>query len=367
MKVLLNALFYLSGLLLLLSCKPDAHYSEKLVELDFHSIQETEEPYTISHFIPLEVIEDNFLTDYLTVKIHEEAVYVWDEKVQDAIHQFDLKGNYVGKVIKIGEGPGMVKNISDFFPTGDSFEVLESLGDVSKILVFDRDYVLKKEIQLGYLASSFGKLGQHTYAASGSYNLPFVQHRLVLMDREGKRMAEFLPNEYKNQMLPMTEKNFNRHKDRVFFHEIFNPVAYEVERDSLLPRFQFDFGNYGIPKKFWEVDIMQGFEMINQNGFATLNSYWENEVLAFMEVLVQAQGEITHHHVIWDHNTGEALKRVVSDKRSPIFKQPVLLLDDQIIFIAQASDIGELDRDLLPDGSVWIDSNENPVLVFANP
>ncbi|MFC4870373.1 hypothetical protein [Negadavirga shengliensis] len=82
------------------------------------------------------------------------------------------------------------------------------------------------------------------------------------------------------------------------------------------------------------MDIMQGFGMINENGFAALNGFWENDTIAFFEIRLQRNGEITNWQVFWDHNENQAVKRVFSENRFPAFKQPVGFLDGCCFYCA---------------------------------
>lgn len=336
--------------------------NDGIISFKLNSISEVSSPYPVSHWAPLETTPENLLGEYLVAKTRGNDIYIYDENARDAIHHFAMDGKYLGKAVEVGEGPETVDNIADFVPTASGLEVLVSTGGFSKLVLFDHNYTIRKEIALGYLAHSFEKLADGKYVLSGSYNLPFVQHRLVYVDAEGERLQEFLPNDYSNDMMPMSERNFHKEKDQVFFHEVFNPVAYEVMADSLEARFKFDFGKYAIPGKFWEVDIMQGFEMINENGFASIYSYWETDSKAFFEIYLQ-RGGTKNHQVIWDKESKKAIKRVFSKEQNPAFYYPIGLIGDQLVFIAQAADVLALEMAAPRQG---IDRDDNPVLLFVD-
>lgn len=346
------------------SCGNDATKTGVWI-LELRDIQEADATYTIRQIVPLETREDNLLGEYLKVKFLDNYLFIYDENARNAIHHFDIKGKYRGMVVEVGEGPGMVDNIQDFVPTRAGMEVLVGMGDFSKILVFDNNDVLYKEIELDYQGSSFEKLSNGNYAVSGSYNKPFVENRVALIDPEGKVLNEFLPNDYTNQMLPMSERNFHKEEGKIYFHEVFNPIAYEIKEDSLEARFQFDFGKYAIPEKFWEMEIMQGFEMINKKGYATIYSFWENETAAFFEIYVQQGKEIDNHQVVWDKNSQSATKRTFSKTKESPFYHPIGLVDRQLVFISQAAYILDVASDLPLLKTEGINKDDNPVLVFS--
>src|SRR5690554_988098 len=187
------------------SCQ-NAKKQDGIIHLELNSIPTDNAPYQVSRMVPLETTAENLIGEYLMVKTQGNNIFIYDENARDAIHRFDMKGQYHGKAVEVGEGPGMVRNILDFVPTDQGLEVLIGMGDYSKILIFDQDFNLDKEIALDYQASSFEKSSQGKYVLSGSYNHPFVTHRVVVLNAEGDRLKEFLPNNYSNQMMPMQER-----------------------------------------------------------------------------------------------------------------------------------------------------------------
>lgn len=363
MKRYVPALSVLALGLSTIACQKQQDHADEITSSEISEIEEVEANYTVSHMVPLETTADNLLGDILLVKTLNNDIFIYDDKARNAIHRFNLKGDYLGKVVEVGEAPGMVRNIRDFVPTDSGLEVLVGMGDYSQVVIFDESYEILKEIKLDYQGSSFEKLASDLYVVSGSYNKPNVNHRVAVLNADGEKLKVFLPNDYSNQMLPMEERNFHKVGDRIFFHEVFNPVAYEISKDTLEARHQFDFGRYAIPSQFWEVDIMQGFEMINKNGFAIIYSYWENESKAFCEIYIEGEGENKNHQVIWDKESNKAVKRILSKDKNAAFYNPVGLVGEKLVFIAQAAHVLNLETDFDTQG---LDKDDNPVLLFVD-
>lgn len=110
---------------------------------------------------------------------------------------------------------------------------------------------------------------------------------------------------------------------------------------------------------------MAGFEMLNQQGFAFISHYWENEDKAFFGVDVQVAGERKNHQVILDKNRMEAKKRIISANDLTAFYHPVGVLNDLLVFVAQAPDYLKLAADQLPENSPVVQEGDNPVLLFV--
>ncbi|MDN3687672.1 6-bladed beta-propeller [Cyclobacterium jeungdonense] len=363
MKPLPSQLLYTIVMVLLASCQKESISTGDLPLMELEDIELIRTPYTIVKVIPLETNENNLLGDFLTVKFSDAAFFIFDENARDAIHTFDRKGNYQGRSVETGEGPGMVANISDFIPTPEGTEILNAQGDQAKIIRFDNSGEIKGNLNLDYYGSSFTKLANGHYVASGSYNLPLVENRLAIMDGHGNTVKTFLPNTH--EILPMQEKNFYTANETVFFHEIYNNTTYKVLEESLASQYQFDFGKYSIPERFFEMDWMAGFEMLNQQGFAVISQYWENEEKAFFGVDVQVNGERKNHQVILDKHNMQAGKRIISANDLNAFYHPVGVLDELLVFVAQAPAYLKLEADQLPENSPIVQEGDNPVLLFV--
>ncbi|WP_375584643.1 6-bladed beta-propeller [Cyclobacterium xiamenense] len=355
---------YPLALLLLLSCQRETLENGDLRLLELEAIELNPTAYAIEKVIPLETTSANLLGDYLTVKFSEKACFVFDESARDAIHRYDLNGKYLGRFIEIGDGPNRIESVNDFIPTPEGLEILSVKGDRSTIIQLDRNGEMTGQLTLDYYGTSFAKLPGGYYAASGSYNLPFVENRLAIIDEQGKTVKTFLPNTH--ALLPMQEKNFYAANGSVFFHEIYNNRTYQILEDSLAPSYQFDFGTYRIPERFFEMDWMAGFEMLSQQGFAVISQHWESEKKAFFGVDVQADGERKNHQIILDKRDLQAKKRIASTRDLAAFYHPVGVFDEFLVFIAQAPDYLKLEADQLPDDSPMVQEGDNPVLLFVD-
>lgn len=350
---------------LLLSCKEKIQEQHRNSVITFNSIKVSKDPYTIEKMIPLETKEDNILKEFLLLRANYKGFFILDKEKNDAIHHFDMEGNYLGRILEVGKGPEMLPNINDFIATDQGLEILIGKGDQSEIWVFDHELSLAQKIALDYLAFTFSKLPNGNYALCGGYNKPIVMHRLVISDPEGNIVEELLPNEYSNDLLPVGEHNFNTANSGLFYHEFYNPTLYELKGDGLTPRYELDMGKNRIPDEYWDLDWMQGFELISKNGFAFPSHFFETEERAFFGVNVQANMQLANHQLVLDKKTGDMKRRITSNENNPVFFQLAGLFDEQLIFIAQAKDVMTYEPKAMEKQGLSIEAQDNPVLVFA--
>lgn len=133
----------------------------------------------------------------------------------------------------------------------------------------------------------------------------------------------------------------------------------------MIAAYELDLGKYTIPDQYWEMDWMQGFELINKNGFGFPSHYFENEEKAFFGVNIQANNQLNNYQIIIDKKSSIIEKRMFSSDENPVFHQLVGLFGDQLVFVAQAADVLDLDPDYLRTSGINLSKDDNPVLVFV--
>jgi len=117
MKIPAPLLLTLAFGIMVVACHKEPDTVNRVKHLDINAIEEVEPSYTVSHAIPLETTADNLLGDNLMVKTQGNNIFIYDGNARNAIHHFNKKGRYLGKVVEVGEAPGMVNNILAFVPT----------------------------------------------------------------------------------------------------------------------------------------------------------------------------------------------------------------------------------------------------------
>jgi hypothetical protein len=290
----------------------------------------------------------------LRIRTSSEYFFVFDEAIQDCVHQFEKDGRYLGRRAIVGEGPNTLLRLNDFYVSEDgNLEVLNSLGDQAEVFQVGVDNSIRSIFKVDYIPSSFTKLATGDYLLYGGYNLPFVSHRLIRTDSTGLVQEKYLENNYSNKMLPMTERNFFEGNSHLKIIETFNKQGYQFGGSELKPEVTMDFGRYSIPAKFWEMDLLEGgFELIEENGFANLDGYFESEDLTLLSVHIQKPEGIFKNLLFVDKNSGE--KRILETSISGdyLFHYPFGVEENHILFLSYQSvlkkEFGEnLSQDLL--------------------
>nr|MBI1229662.1 hypothetical protein [Cytophagales bacterium] len=133
---------------------------------------------------------------------------------------------------------------------------------------------------------------------------------------------------------------------------------------DLTARLTFDFGRYAIPDRYFEMDWMEGFEMINSQGFAAITDYFKPGDLQVIVVDLQVAGDLSRQLLVWDGEEGT--KRVSSLSRQQAFENPVGIVGNQLVFIAQAAHVLDLNTGNLPLDVQPLRADDNPALLFVD-
>jgi hypothetical protein len=357
MKIILKSLRYSFLFILIVACsqKPTTEKLEGNSELKLTEIKRLpKEQLSVFDLIPLETTSENLMGLDLRIRTSSEYFFVFDEAIQDCVHQFEKDGRYLGRRAIVGEGPNTLLRLNDFYVSEDgNLEVLNSLGDQAEVFQVGVDNSIRSIFKVDYIPSSFTKLATGDYLFYGGYNLPFVSHRLIRTDSTGLVQEKYLENNYSNKMLPMTERNFFEGNSYLKIIETFNKRGYQFGGSELKPEVTMDFGRYSIPAKFWEMDLLEGgFELIEENGFANLDGYFESEDLTLLSVHIQKPEGIFKNLLFVDKNSGE--KRILETSLSGdyLFHYPFGVEENHILFLSYQSvlkkEFGEnLSQDLL--------------------
>jgi len=333
---------------------------------DFESIEKNS--ISIQKWTPLETVNENLIGMDLRVKYNDSLYLIMDEATKDRIHVFDKTGKYRSSIADVGEGPNTLPSLKDFdFGANNEILVLSTVADKATVYRVSNSRELSVKFSLSYIADSFAFLENGDFLFYGGYNLPFVTHRIVQTSTDGIVRNRFLKNMYTNTMLPMTEMNFFPTDSGTFVLESFNPKIYIYRRDSLSVYLEANFGAFRIPTQFWELDIMEGFQMINKNGFANFRSIYYRKGLMLADVMIQKEQEV-FKYILFEKGT-ERYKLEVNRDDDMLFYWPIGIDEnDQMMFVTYKSVLdsqGPTLSNSLPSDSLTTSYYDYPIILHV--
>ncbi|WP_209329872.1 6-bladed beta-propeller [Lunatimonas salinarum] len=357
-------------MILLASCEssPDSSPFDPIVLME---VVEDSFSWEIKELIPLETRSDNLISTQVELRFWDDGYLIWESQQQGDVHYFLSDGAYAGKLLEVGEGPDKVARISHLLRPTNDLEILTGQGMDTELIRFPMPKGTPESTKLSVLGFSAEWSPSERLAVYAGHNLPVSDHRLYLLDEEGGIVGRFLENDYSNDMMPITGVNLYSFPDRLFFHDSFDDVIYEVVGDSITPHVSFDFGRMAVPAEFWEEDLMEGFMKLNERGFADVYRMHDSESYSLFEIYVQSMQGVENHQVLLDKSSNRLKKQVLHQHDSAVFYQPVGFRSDrELVFLVEMktlkSGVGQMElapglRDQLEG---WAD-DDNPVLIVV--
>ncbi|MEX2513582.1 MAG: 6-bladed beta-propeller [Cyclobacteriaceae bacterium] len=343
------------------------------LKIAFNDIELNSYPYKIDKIVPLETTENNFLSDNLKIKVTSDFIFVFDEEIRDAVHQFDHSGKYVGEIISVGEGPGKVNRIYDFTVSEKGVEILVGKGSYSEVVVVSiADKRIIDTLRLDVIGFSFEKNINGNYFVYSSYNYPHAEYRVSKIDLEGNTIEGFLKNDYSGKMVPMIERNLYGMDETVFLVESFNNRIYELTTEQLKCKYILDFGSYNFFEDLLERDIMVTFEQLNADGFFSIRHHFENKAISLTGVHFQKENNSQSYHLLMHRNSNKPIKNKLEEGWGDIFKNPVAITDsDKIVFSAHPinliRNLETIDESKIVSVALKkLENQDNPVLIYSD-
>jgi hypothetical protein len=325
----------------------------------------------IVDLIPFETNAQNLMGNDLRIRKSTNKIYVMDIAQRDGIHIFSDAGQFLKTVAVKGEGPNELKGLQDFqIDAEERLFVLATLGDRTTIYQISEEGDLQKLTHTEYLASAFTLAENDQFYLYGSYNKPLVTHRLVRTNSSGKVLQSYFPNDYTNEMIPMTERNFYEMAGGdLILAEIFNDTLYIIQNGQVKPILNLDMGRFQVPKEFWEMDLMQGYQLIQERGFAVFKAAFANSSRIVANVHFQGNEIGTQKKVyFYDRNTGKFQVLDYPEQEAEIWNDPVGLEEDHVWFLTYHSFLKKNEKSILsPElrGKITEQEFDYPILMKA--
>jgi hypothetical protein len=138
-------------------------------------------------YVPLETTEKSFLQGVNKVLLHRDHLFVSDNQ---RVMQFDVQGNFIRQVGRIGHGPGEYSGSIRFTVNAQHDEVVVCMTGPRRVLRYDAATgAFKGDFGLGFLVSDLlafpgGNLAFFSREISGSFG-PLEINEVIITDAHG--------------------------------------------------------------------------------------------------------------------------------------------------------------------------------------
>lgn len=310
-----NGLILTTCILGFLGCGKENNISENTLFINpntaLPSINLSTLTKTIS-YIRLETIEESIIGKAHEIVIKEKFLYVRDVD-QQAILIFDLKGKFISKLQKKGDGPDQYMRMERFMVDEQEnyIDVFDFRGNNSRIIKYALpDFEIIKEIPLYLpLANSMRKEKEKNiyYFSSQQLENQIGNESInadIIAFKEGQPPAALFSKKiisHGSSFSPNTESMTTNRNGDIFASLMYNTTFFQLSGMQANPVLTIDFEGYGIDNSIGLKNIEEQKNYLNNEteglaSFPVLNIF-DSDIIAFSYYFKTGIRNHLHHYI----------------------------------------------------------------------
>lgn len=208
----------------------------------------------------------------------EGGILVFDKSVHNMLSLFDRQGKFLTRVGSAGEGPGEYIHLSDvqYNPYNHSIDAWDESGQ--KMLQYQMDGTLLRELPLDIFASHFAPLSSKDYLFYKGSGLadPELNTRFITVDISTRKVKSkdfpIQPFQENLHFEPSAILRYNRYSKGYFFNENHENTLYQFTPSRIEKRAFVDFGDKALRASdidFKRLDAVGYFQLLIKPGTYT--------------------------------------------------------------------------------------------------
>ena len=255
---ILSSRIIIAAFFLFLSCKAN---------IDEESSTTSEGAFTVkldkdvSEYPEIKKVE---ILDIIQLETKEESLLGTISKVQQVDDQwfvssmsklfvFNSRGEFIHTIGEIGNGPGEISEVMDFWIDSDQKQIVILDTSGRKIVIFNLNGEFQKEIGINSFPQGIAKSNSEFLLFLNRSTSDFTldeSYDLAVLDKNGIVTSTFFPSspEYKTWYLP--NMLFYEFEGKVNYLDYWQNQIYTWNEDELIPYIKIDFGDGKFPYEF---------------------------------------------------------------------------------------------------------------------
>ncbi len=189
-------------------------------------------------YIKLKTNKQSLIAKIDKIEILDSCIYILDRRISKSVFIFDLDGNFIKKIKRVGKGPGEYLLLQNFF-FEHSKNLLTLFVNNNKFIYFDTlgNYIGEKK--LPFFAGQAAWLENNTYAFDLHFKKP--PFNLLCVDIEANKFSQFFPYDIKKisdiGILPI---DFHHSYSQLLYKPALNKSIYEIRNHCLDKQYSFN-------------------------------------------------------------------------------------------------------------------------------
>lgn len=259
---------FISIVLLFSACNESNKHDSNLLKraIDINTISEYEFNDLIEsvEIFPLETNDETLIGRVTKFIYHNENIYILDRH-QKSIFTFDLNGNLINKLHRVGKGKGEYLDICDFAvnPYNDNIETI----DARVLRIYDGcgEFISEKKVvtdKISYV---------HNMEIVDSTIIAFIsksnENDAFLYSRETNSFVkeQCIYPKWARKNIPFgTLVSMYRNDNELFYYKAFSNKVYSIDKDGYKLSYEWDFGQYNF--NYEEPPLFEEFQSSSSSG-----------------------------------------------------------------------------------------------------
>ncbi len=223
--------------------------------------------------------------------VTDNAYYIIDPNATNQVHRFDKNGKFLNSIGNFGRGPEEYLDMTDV--------MLDTEGNVciwsqfsEALFTYSPDGVMLNKKTLPYATEryfSHNGFNYHYIGTAGWHyegnNANPKDYKLIITDADNAPVGQYL--EGNSHSVPNLQ-TFTLIENQLYLCPNEGNEVYAVNGSEIEPKYFFDFGEYNMPKEFYEItDMKEVMARMMEMTVVNKLDFWENEDFALLECSIQ--------------------------------------------------------------------------------
>lgn len=247
-------------------------------------------------YIQLETNDRCIVTEIEKIELIDDFIFVKDKK--DCLYVFNLNGDYLYTIGRMGKGPGEYIVLNDFFV--DKLNNKVSIFDQvqSKIIQFSYDGKFINEFRVNCCPDKIKKIMDNYYLSSSF----MINDTLIYEYKDNKKINHFTKNDLnleKFQEHVLHFESLGIYEDSITYWNELNNYVFRIKDGKLFKRFLFDYGKHSYELSA-QKNASEDFKDRSEHG--SVESFIETKEYIFINSLFNKEVK----HILYNKITREA-------------------------------------------------------------
>lgn len=254
--------------------------------------------------IPLETTENSVIAAIDKIEIVNDSIYILD-LLSKAVYIFDMKGNYIDKLFKLGNGPGEYVGITDMTVTDSSIIIIDRFSlkqieyEKSTMEILSEVFVFKE-----IWAMSIFQLFNSLYYLNDWSNSPVGKYRLFSRNEGSKKINNYLS--FREVPISLGLGAFQQHYTVMdnYGLVIYNgsDFVYKITKDSIYVEYEMRYKDEKV--KYVDGKVENVFLDNKEGRVFGMSSINESDKFLFLDIDAIGDDDYTY---VYNKDTGEKI------------------------------------------------------------